>query len=72
MRLCPYFQVTAHLSAPSIHHDSYKNVMAQEMDCGQGASSPLTLIMHNRRARNMYFSMVLVERTRRAGNNETR
>jgi hypothetical protein len=54
-----------------LHHDSYKNVMAQEMDCGQGASSPLTLIMHNRRAGNMYFSTVLVERTRRAGNNET-
>jgi len=27
--------------------------------------------MHNRRAGNMYFSTVLVERTRRAGNNET-
>ncbi|KAL3578183.1 hypothetical protein D5086_019687 [Populus alba] len=35
MRLCPYFRVTAHFSATSIHRDSNKNVMAQDMDCGK-------------------------------------
>ncbi|KAJ6890652.1 hypothetical protein NC651_024224 [Populus alba x Populus x berolinensis] len=64
MRLCPYFRVTAHFSATSIHRDSYKNVMARRWTVGkQGASSPLTLMMHNKRAGNMYFSM---------GNNKTR
>jgi hypothetical protein len=72
MRLCPYFRVphppvnhvTAHFSATSIHQSPQipiKMSWPRRSTVGkQGASSPPTLIMHNRRAGNMNISMVLV------------